>query len=122
MKNALLALFVVPLLTVPAIAGFFSAGDKPMIVAEDVGVGGRQRRRWRRRATPVAGTMVTSTCPRDTAITMTIAMTIAAKISHSPPPTHRSEQFDTDLGSAGRKVVSTAQALPLAPEPLAPAL
>ena len=38
MKNALLALFVVPLLTVPAFAGALSAGDKPMIVAEDVGV------------------------------------------------------------------------------------
>ena len=38
MKNTLLALFVVPLLTVPAFAGSLSAGDKPMIVAEDVGV------------------------------------------------------------------------------------
>ena len=38
MKNSLLALFVVPLLTVPAFAGSLSAGDKPMIVAEDVGV------------------------------------------------------------------------------------
>ncbi len=38
MKNALLALFVVPLLTVPAFAGSLSAGDKPMIVAKDVGV------------------------------------------------------------------------------------
>ena len=38
MKNALLALFVVPLLTMPAFAGSLSAGDKPMIVAEDVGV------------------------------------------------------------------------------------
>ena len=38
MKNALLALFVVPLLTVPAFAGSLSAGDKPMIVAEEVGV------------------------------------------------------------------------------------
>ena len=38
MKNALLAFFVVPLLTVPAFAGSLSAGDKPMIVAEDVGV------------------------------------------------------------------------------------
>jgi hypothetical protein len=38
MKNALLALFVVPLLTVPAFAGSSSAGDKPIIVAEDVGV------------------------------------------------------------------------------------
>jgi hypothetical protein len=52
------------------------------------------------------GTMVTSTCQRDTAITMTIATTtiatIAAKIIQSLPPTHRSEQFDTELGSAGR--------------------
>ena len=38
MKNALLALFVVPLLTVPAFAGSSTAGDKPIIVAEDVGV------------------------------------------------------------------------------------
>ena len=38
MKNALLAFFVVPLLTAPALAGSLSAGDKPMIVAEDVGV------------------------------------------------------------------------------------
>ena len=38
MKNALLALFVVPLLTVPAFAGSLGAGDKPMIVAEGVGV------------------------------------------------------------------------------------
>jgi hypothetical protein len=42
MKNILLALFVVPLLTMPAFAGASSAGDKPMIVAEniEVGVGG----------------------------------------------------------------------------------
>jgi hypothetical protein len=42
MKNALLALFVVPLLTVPAFAGSFTVGDKPMVVAEnvEVGVGG----------------------------------------------------------------------------------
>jgi hypothetical protein len=38
MKNALLAFCVVPLLTVPAFAGSLSAGDKPMIVAEDIGV------------------------------------------------------------------------------------
>ena len=38
MKNVLLALFVVPLLMVPAFAGSLSGGDKPMIVAEDVGV------------------------------------------------------------------------------------
>jgi hypothetical protein len=38
MKNVLLALFVVSLLTAPAFAGSLSAGDKPMIVAEDVGV------------------------------------------------------------------------------------
>ena len=38
MKNALLALFVVPLLAMPAFAGSLSAGDKPMIVAEGVGV------------------------------------------------------------------------------------
>jgi hypothetical protein len=38
MKNVLIALFVVPLLTVPAFAGSLSAGDKPIIIAEDVGV------------------------------------------------------------------------------------
>ena len=38
MKNALLAVFVVPLLTMPALAGTLSTGDKPMIVAEEVGV------------------------------------------------------------------------------------
>jgi hypothetical protein len=42
MKNALLALFVVPLLTMPAFAGSLAVGDKPMVVAEnvEVGVGG----------------------------------------------------------------------------------
>jgi hypothetical protein len=39
MKNALLALFVVPFLTMPAFAGSLSAGDKPMVVAENVEVG-----------------------------------------------------------------------------------
>ena len=39
MKNALLALSVVPFLTVPAFAGSLSAGDKPMVVAENVEVG-----------------------------------------------------------------------------------
>jgi hypothetical protein len=39
MRKALLALFVVPLLTLPAFAGSLSAGDKPMIVAENVVVG-----------------------------------------------------------------------------------
>jgi hypothetical protein len=39
MKNALLALFVVPLLTMPAFAGALNAGDKPTVVAENVEVG-----------------------------------------------------------------------------------
>ena len=39
MKNALIALFVVPLLTIPAFTSSASAGDKPIIVAEVVGVG-----------------------------------------------------------------------------------
>jgi hypothetical protein len=39
MKNALLAIFVVPLLTMPAFAGALNAGDKPTVVAENVGVG-----------------------------------------------------------------------------------
>lgn len=38
MKNAFLAFFVVPLLTMPAFVGSLSTGDKPMIVAQDVGV------------------------------------------------------------------------------------
>jgi hypothetical protein len=42
MKNAMLALFLVSVLTMPAIAGSLNAGDKPMVVAEgvEVGVGG----------------------------------------------------------------------------------
>jgi hypothetical protein len=42
MKNTLLALFIVPLLTLPAFAGSSNAGDKPMVVAQavEVGVGG----------------------------------------------------------------------------------
>jgi hypothetical protein len=53
MKNALLALFVVPLLTMPAFAGSSNVGDKPMVVAEGadvrvgvgVGIGDRHRHR-----------------------------------------------------------------------------
>jgi len=40
MKNTLLALFIVPLLTLPAFAGSSNAGDKPMVVAQAVEVGG----------------------------------------------------------------------------------
>jgi hypothetical protein len=42
MKNALLALFLVPVLTMPALAGSLNTGDKPMVVAEgaDVRIGG----------------------------------------------------------------------------------
>jgi hypothetical protein len=41
MKNAVLALFLVPLLTMPAFADSLSDGDKPMVVAEgaDVRIG-----------------------------------------------------------------------------------
>ena len=39
MRNALLALFAVPFLTMPAFAGSSNAGDKPTIVAENVEVG-----------------------------------------------------------------------------------
>jgi hypothetical protein len=39
MKNAVLALSVVPFLTMPAFAGSLSAADKPMVVAENVEVG-----------------------------------------------------------------------------------
>jgi hypothetical protein len=42
MKTAVFALFLVPLLTMPAFAGSLNVGDKPMVVAEgaDVRVGG----------------------------------------------------------------------------------
>ena len=47
MKNALLAIFVVPFLVMPAFAGSSTAGDKPMVVADNVeigvGVGHRHR-------------------------------------------------------------------------------
>ena len=50
MKNAVFALFLVPLLTMPAFAGSLNAGDKPVVVAEvaggvGVGVGERHRHR-----------------------------------------------------------------------------
>jgi hypothetical protein len=54
MKNVMLALLVVPFLSVPAFAGALNTGDKPMVVAENVevgvggvavGVGERNRRR-----------------------------------------------------------------------------
>jgi hypothetical protein len=54
MKNAVFALFLVPLLTMPAFADSLSAGHKPMVVAEgadvrigSVGVGVGERRRHR---------------------------------------------------------------------------
>lgn len=42
MKNVMLALFVVPFLSLPAFAGALNAGDKATVVAEnvEVGVGG----------------------------------------------------------------------------------
>ena len=42
MKNVVFALFLVPLLTMPAFAGSLNVGDKPMVVAEvaDVRIGG----------------------------------------------------------------------------------
>jgi hypothetical protein len=42
MKNVAFAFFLVPLLTMPALAGSSSGGDKPLVVAEgaDVKVGG----------------------------------------------------------------------------------
>ena len=55
MKNVLLAFLVVPLLTMPAFAGPLSAGDKPMIVAEDVGVEVGNVGVGSRRATPPSG-------------------------------------------------------------------
>jgi hypothetical protein len=54
MKNAVFALFLVPLLTMPAFAASSKVGDKPIVVAEDVdvsiggvgvGVGERHRHR-----------------------------------------------------------------------------
>jgi len=54
MKNAVFALLLVPLLTMPAFAGSLSVGDKPMVVAEGadvrigaVGVGVSERHRHR---------------------------------------------------------------------------
>ena len=38
MKNAVFAFFLVPLLTTSAFAGPLKGGDKPVVVAEDVGV------------------------------------------------------------------------------------
>jgi hypothetical protein len=54
MKNVVSALFLVPLLTMPAFAGSLKVGDKPIVVAENVnlrvggvgvGVGERHRHR-----------------------------------------------------------------------------
>jgi hypothetical protein len=52
MKNVVFALFLVPLLTLPAFAGSLNVGDKPIVVAENVnvrvggvGVGERHRHR-----------------------------------------------------------------------------
>jgi hypothetical protein len=52
MKNAVFALFLVPLLTMPAFAGSSNVGDKPIVVAENVnvrigGVGVGERHRYR---------------------------------------------------------------------------
>jgi hypothetical protein len=38
MKNVVFALFLVPLLTIPAFAGSLNVGDKPIVVAENVNV------------------------------------------------------------------------------------
>jgi hypothetical protein len=40
MKKILLTIFLVPVLAVPAFAGSSNAGDKPMVVAEAVEIGG----------------------------------------------------------------------------------
>ena len=60
MKNAMLALFLVSVLTMPAIAGSLNVGDKPMVVAEavevgigDVGVGVGVRHRHQHHGAPV---------------------------------------------------------------------
>jgi hypothetical protein len=54
MKNAVFALFLVPLLTMPAFAGSLNVGDKPIVVAENVnvriggvGIGVGERHRYR---------------------------------------------------------------------------
>ena len=54
MKNAVFALFLVPLLTMPAFAGSSNVGDKPIVVAEGaevrmggVGVGVGEQHRYR---------------------------------------------------------------------------
>jgi hypothetical protein len=54
MKTAVFALFLVPLLTMPAFAGSLNVGDKPIVIAENinvrvggVGVGVGERHRYR---------------------------------------------------------------------------
>ena len=48
MKNAMFALFLVPLLTMPVFADSLSVGDKPMVVAEGADVRIGRRRSWGR--------------------------------------------------------------------------
>jgi len=55
MKNVAFAFFLVPVLTMPALAGSLTGGDKPIVVAEGadvrvggVGVGVSERNRHRR--------------------------------------------------------------------------
>jgi hypothetical protein len=59
-KNAMLVLFVVPFLTMPAFAGSSNVGDKLMVVTEDVHIGvggvrieGDERNRYRDHAVVV---------------------------------------------------------------------
>jgi hypothetical protein len=64
MKNAMFALFLVPLLTMPVFADSLSVGDKPMVVAEgaDVRIGGvgvGVGERHRHRDHPAAGLYMT---------------------------------------------------------------
>ena len=64
METGVFALFLVPLLTMPAFAGSLNVGDKPMVVAEgaDVGIGGVRvgvGERHRHRDHPGAGLYMT---------------------------------------------------------------
>jgi hypothetical protein len=67
----LLALFVVPLLTMPAFAGSLNVGDKPMVVAEGADVRSATSELGSVTDTGI-GTMLASICPTEGA-TITIA-------------------------------------------------
>lgn len=97
MKNVAFALFLVPLPTIPALAGSLTGGDKPTAVAEgadvrvgSVGVGVGERNRNE--------TMATSICPREgTAITTTTAADQAQTFQFGPITLSRSDDLKRTL-------------------------